>query len=567
VTAADLNQVVLPAAHGTQIVKMRVGPVLSLGTNSVIALTDSGVLLLLRDAVNAPVLLKISQGVADFAIATRPAGLAHVLTVGAEGLKLGAAVPGGDGTLGARVECFALPLAKGLWADATRIDVAHDDGSLQIVAATSTKLLRGRWSLASERFDERDPLPTGGEIQFLALGDLNPLPGVEVAVGSNALVELYDSLASETLRPPYASYAPLLGSFIDVQRIPFGADQRDSLGLVERGAATDFFRELSSTGMSDPISSAHLRASDVSYGALDLAPGCTSACPQTDMALAMTDGEILILSGHPQAAGGMQFSFDALQLYYLNLAALLHDATLSDLRVSCGDLDGDGDGDLACAARSSGAAKLVVVPNNCAVTANETVEPPTVQLGAPSGPVFSVASGLVGASQLRVALPVSVRKPNSFADAPTHARVRMYTRRYHVEEGPQDPVSPFLWFDRTLLLNCPSPFLPGEACTLQIDTGNQALPVNFQDPSETLSPDETLIYIEITPLLEVSEEQFISALPTNWVGSANPAIVYALRCTNEPDEFSFLCHVHSGAPLINEIHRRKRIRPIGTPPQ
>jgi hypothetical protein len=569
VSAADLNEVLLPPQYGTHVVKVRVGPVLTLGTNSVIALTDYGVLLLLRDAVNAATLLPIAMGVTDFAIASTPDRLAHVLTVGDEGLKLGLATPGGDGTLGARLDFSTVALAEGLWTGATRMDAAYDAGSLQIVAAGGTKLMRARWTLATQRFVEQNETVATGTIQFLALGDFAPSAGLEVAFGTNSLLTLHASVDAATLPAPYGSAAPFLGSFLDVQRIPRGADQRDSLGLLERTATTDVFRELSSTGMSDPIASGALRASDISYGAMDLAPGCTSNCLQTDMALAMGDGEMLVLNGHPQAAGGMQFGFDGLQLHYLNVSALLDDETVSQTRAACGDLDGDGDGDVAYAAVIGGVARFVVIRNNCAVTANEAVVPPTVQIVGSSASQITVPSSLIGSNKLRVALPVSVSKPATFQLPPSHIRVRMFTRRYEelAPANEQDPVSPVLWLERTLTLTCPTPFGATSVCTAQIDTGEQFLPVDFLNPTEELSAENTLIYVEITPLLEVSEEEFLAGLPTNWVGSYNRSLLVALICQNEIDDFSSTFACHGGAPLINELHRRKRIRPVGTPPQ
>jgi len=566
-TGADLNEVALPSEYGTHVVKMRVGPVLEHGTNSVVALTDAGVLLLLRDAINSPALQPIAVGVTDFAIEAAPRGLARVFTVGLEGLKVSAITPGGDGTHGASLDFSSAVQTPDMWADATRIEVAHDAGWLQIVAAAGANLLRGQWSLDNDEFIELSPTSAQADIEFLALADLTTSPGWELAFGTNALIELYESVDAESLPSPYGSVAPLLGSFIDVQRIPLGADVRDSLGLIERAAVTDVFRELSSTGMSAPIASGALRTSDVSYGAMDLAPGCTSNCLQTDLVLALTSGEMLVLNGQPQAAGGMQFGFDMFQLHYLNFAALLNDTTVSDTRTACGDLDGDGDGDLAYAALVGGVAKFVVVRNNCAVAESYTT--PSAQITGPSAARFSVPATLVGATELRVALPVSVRKPSTFPAPPSHARVRMFTRKYD-ETRPahlQDPVSPILWYDRMLPLSCPNPFVAGDVCPLQIDTGDQPLPVDFLDPNEQLNADNTLIYVEITPLLEVGENEYLSALPTNWVGSFNTALVHALICVNEPDEFSGAFGCIGGAPMINELHRRKRIRPIGTPPQ
>ena len=74
VTAADLNQIVLPVSGGAHVVKMRVGPVLTLGTNSVIALTSDGVLWLVRDAINAPVLVEIAEGSRTSPSRRRPRG-------------------------------------------------------------------------------------------------------------------------------------------------------------------------------------------------------------------------------------------------------------------------------------------------------------------------------------------------------------------------------------------------------------------------------------------------------------------------------------------------------------
>lgn len=566
-TAADVHEFVLPAQFGTHVVKLRAGPVLEHGANAVVALTDAGVLLLLRDAINAPVLLPIAVGVTDFAVASAPGQLARVITVGLEGLKLGAATPGGDGTLGASIEFSAAPFAPDLWAEATRLDVAHDAGWLHIVAAASSKLLRAQWSPSNDQFVEHEPTIDDAGVEYVALADLTTSAGLELAFGTNALIKLHASANAATLPAPYGTVEPLLGSFIDVQRIPLGADLRDSLGLIERAATTDVFRELTASGLSAPIASGALRASDAAYGPMDLAPGCTANCPQTDMALAMSDGDVLVLSGQPQAAGGVQFGFDLLQLHGLSLAALLNNATLSETRIASGDLDGDGDGDVACAALVGGAAKFVVVRNNCAVSENSAT--PTVQIVGPAATRFSVPTSLVGETQLRVALPVSVRKPNTFSAPPSHARVRMFTRKYD-ETRPahlQDPISPILWYERTLSLSCPSPFLTNDVCTMQIDTGDQALPVDFLDPEEQLTVDNTLIYVEITPLLEVSENEYLSALPTNWVGSHNHALLVALICDNETDEFSVSFPCATGAPLINEIHRRKRIRPVGTPPQ
>jgi hypothetical protein len=125
---------------------------------------------------------------------------------------------------------------------------------------------------------------------------------------------------------------------------------------------------------------------------------------------------------------------------------------------------------------------------------------------------------------------------------------------------------------------CPGPWSAGYSCAVAVNIPMTDLPLNYLPPGDQLTTGNTLLYFELTPVQYGEMGAVLSAPQTFWVGAVGTALLTQLICLREPDDFSSSYGAcaptgggpgspSSGAPLINELHRRKRIRPIGTPPQ
>jgi hypothetical protein len=284
-----------------------------------------------------------------------------------------------------------------------------------------------------------------------------------------------------------------------------------------------------------------------------------------------------VFHGDPQAAGGMQFNFDATQLSALNLATLVGEGITHGLNVSAGDLDGDGDGDIAYAGvfnvASTEKAQFVFVRNNCTAATTAPIDAECTVSPDPS------SAGLD--DKLAFDVTLKVPKPSNFAVHPTHAQVTIYVREYSATSATNPLISPYPIFDRRLAL--PAPVAPETRSTLSLVINQPPiqLPAPWNGPSTApaLVGVNVIAYVQVTPVLQLENSLEVFGPSSNFIGAFNTTLLDAL-CVNEsadPDEFfdpdycpqadDVGCQTEDGAPLINELHRRKRIRPKGTPPQ
>ncbi|MBL8804459.1 MAG: hypothetical protein JNN27_20855 [Planctomycetes bacterium] len=575
-----LEPLALPSSYGQSVVKLHAGPMVTSGVQDGLALTNSGSLVVIRSPLLAAGVHRVATDVVDFAATTPGAGQrAFVVAIGPEGLRLGELTAGGEDTLGATLD-FSNVLDVGTWSSASNVDVIEQEGVLFIVGSAESKLCRATYNIESTEYLAYDDWLCPSQIEFLAVAELSPAKaGPEVVWGTGAQLSLLGDFEAQNLPSPFKSVPALFGTILSVKRIPFGADVRDSLGVVERAASTDVFREITDVVDSAPIATAHLRVADMAYGSVGLSAGCTSNCVPTDALVAAVGGENLIFQGMAQATGGFQFEFLPSQPSAFHMSSLLCNAAVTQTRVALGDLDGDGDGDVLYAALVNGAAQFVALENTCSVNdpnlaANVSVD----TIGASFAPDSSGTAVDVGVT-------ANVRMPPNWSVPPTHLRVRVYTRKYTLEPAgsptplQQDPVSPILWYDRDLLLTntlCAGPWGVGYSCSVPVNIPWTDLPLNYLPPGDQLTTGNTLLYFELTPVQYGELGAVLSAPQTFWVGSVSVGLLNQLICVREPDEFSSsfgsCAPVNPGgpspgAPLINEIHRRKRIRPIGTPPQ
>lgn len=589
VTTDQLVKIPLPIEHGEAVLKLLAGPVLAAGRSDIVALTDTGRLILVREGLTGETVQLLAEDIFDFAIAHVEGERARVVAVGAGGLYVGLySETAGVGTLS-----FGSPSAGGDWSFAAMVDAAGAGSSIQIVAAKGTTIIRGAYDVSTEHFTEANSAVIGAPIQFLALADVYPDAGVELAVGSSSVLNFYKGLANPSMALAANPLTPLpTASFIDVQRIPKGADIRDSFGVVQRHPATDVFYELTSaiqasTGApapSAPIATGHLRHAATAYRPMGLAPGCFSNCTPTDLVFVAATSETLVFQGDPQAVGGMQFSYDATQLSALNLSALVGQGTPSGLRATAGDLDADGDGDLAYAALfgtgPSAIPQFVLVRNDCATIPQESVETNCIDAEGNGAPLTQTFLG--------IETGLSIPQPATFPTPANRALIEVFVRQYVADPIvlPQPEVSPVLFHSGRYDLVVPPPPQPPppgpstQRSTLDLSVPAQVLPGPWPSPfgANPMDADEVLVYMRVTPILQRPNQVDLTGPASILVGSVNSQLLLEL-CNEMPlDDIyqaSFCdleilpdgCPGTNGAPLINEFFRRRRIRPMGTPPQ
>lgn len=585
VTTEQLVTIPLPIEHGEAVLKLLAGPVLTAGRSDIVALTDTGRLILVRDGLTGENVQLLTDSIVDFAIADVQGGRARVVAIGDGGLYVGLY----SETAGVETLSFESSSAGGDWSFAAMVEAAGDGSSIQIVASKGTTIIRGAYDLSTEYFTEANSAVIGTPIQFLALADVYPDAGLELAVGSSSVLNFYKGLANPSMALAANPLTPLpTASFIDVQRIPKGADIRDSFGVVQRHPATDVFYELTSaiqasTGApapSAPIATGHLRHAATAYRPMGLAPGCDSNCTPTDLVFVAATSESLVFQGDPQAVGGMQFSYDATQLSALNLSALVGQGTPSGLRVTAGDLDADGDGDLAYAALfgtgPSAIPQFVLVRNDCATIPQESVETNCLDAEGNGAPLTQTFLG--------IGVELSIPRPATFPAPANRALVEVFVRQYLSDPGvlPQPEVSPVLFHSGRYDLVVPPPPPPGsstERSTLDLSVGGQ-LPGPWPSPAsaDPMDAEEVLLYMRVTPILQRPNQVDLTGPASILVGSINADLLLEL-CNEVPLDDIYQasycdqqilpegCPGTNGAPLINEFFRRRRIRPMGTPPQ
>jgi hypothetical protein len=531
---------------------------------------SEGRLSMLRDPMSAPRAILLATNVRDFTVLPPFDGLSRVAITTDEGLFL-STITTLDGTQGASLKFVSL-VAAGSWCNAVKLDAASDDATKAlIVGVQGTNVLRGKVTSAGQ-FNPVASIPYGFAITHLAAADAHSAAGVEVAVGDDYSLSFY--LESSTT----VSYiTPLLAStsFLQVARIPLGADVRDSFGIVERLPTTDAFRELVETTQSAPIYSGALQVSHADFGAIGTQTVVPFVAGPTDMVFATEGGEFMALHGTPQVGGGMPFSFDFNDWALLDLSAELDGALLTSA-FSVADFDGDGDGDLAVWGDDEGSAFVALVRNDCSVEQTEA----TVEVLSPQVDPFVIdgeggggGAPLTGETEVGVDVQLEVRQPPVFDGAiPTHVQVKIYVREYYeYATAPypiQPDVSPDIWWEDILVVTPGTTTPTVTPHTSELVFEPLQLPLSLATVPEQLFSDNTLLYVELVPQIRTgsgsgsqSGELVQRANATVWVGSANEALMTQLICRQEYDEFSSDYCTDTG-PQVTYVHRRKVLRNI-----
>lgn len=559
------HAVSLPQELAGAATKLRTAPLFTPGVHEFLALVGTR-LILIRDAMSAPRPLVIAEDVRDFCVIPASGGRSAVAIVGDAGLLLSTPIELASPDEGQTL-IFESVDAEAGWNHATRIEAAGPSQGVHLVACFENEVLHGLLE-ANGALVKLPTIDAGDFVSHLAVADAHSRSGAEIAVGMGSRIDLYfESYGHSEPVVPYLSVYAVSNGFTHLSRVPLGADVRDSFGVNQTTAATDIFYEIAGTAVSDPIYGAHVRVNDVAFAPMGISfnPLVTL---QTDMAIATDAGELVALHGVPQGAPGIPFVFDFAQISAVSVSTLLGGASVADLRVACGDLDGDGDGDFGLANNYGGVASFVFLRNDCS-----TREP----VGQPIIAVAVDTTGMAGdgnwSEEVGVIADLQVRQPPIFEGlVPTHVRVKVYVREFYVglPSEEQEPVSPAVWFEADLdaepdtSTNPPAPF----KALLTIPISSE-LPFSLASPYAQLNTGNALLYFELVPMRKnpVNGEVIQRANATVWVGSENEALLRHLICDADPDEFSDLydCGAttgEDGGQLITEVHRRKVIRPI-----
>ncbi len=566
--ADNLHTVPWPEEFGGAPDKMASGALFEPNGMQLLALSN-GVLSMVRDPLSTPRAIALAESVVDFTVLPPVDGVSKVAFVNENGLHLSSIAPCGDGEgdEGSTLE-FSLLDTAAEWTVVTLLDSAAEGSNVQIVGACGQSVLRGKFSEEWE-FSEGVTLGLSFTVTHLAAADAHSNGGVEVAAGDAYSIGFYfqDSSSQSYVTPILAPTG-----FLQVARIPLGADVRDSFGILERHATTDSLRELVETTFSDPIYSGGLQVSSVDFGAIGTQTVVPFVLGPTDMVFSTTSGDFMALHGVPQLGSGMPFSFDFYNWALLDLASNLEGALLTST-FSVADFDGDGDGDLAVWGDDEGNEFVALVRNDC----NVAQPAPTVEMLAPHSDPFLIDNGggssITGEPDLGVDVTLEVRQPPVFDGAiPTHVQVKIYVREYHYAAGPPYPiqpeVSPDVWWEDILVVTPGTTTPTVTPHTAELLFAPVQLPMSLGAEPEQLYAENTLIYLELVPQIRTgtgsgaqSGSLVQRANATIWVGSANEQLMDQLICEQEFDEFSGPYCTDTG-PHVTYVHRRKVVRYI-----
>lgn len=564
VTPSQVHTIPALAGQGLEITKLRAGVVFTPGVNELLALHGTD-LVLVRDAMSAPKLLVVANEVADFAVLPAIGGVSRVVVVGPEGLRISTVIDGGP-DVGATLSFRTVLNAS--WEDVTMLDASLSGGLVHIVGAAGSQVRRGKYDQSA--FSPMPSLAAGGQIQQLAIADAHSHVGLEVAVRlvEGARFFLEDSAI------PYLSLLGSPGQYIRLDRIPRGANVRDSFGVWTRNTVTDEFVEVVDAQVSLVLYGGPFRLNDVSYGAVGITYQPTISTLETDLVMASQNNEIVALHGLPQAPASYPFWLDPTQFSIHSAQALLGDLDVNNLRVACADFDGDGDGDLALASNAADEPYFAFVRNDCTYADADAVVEPYVPDETPPTPPNSFT--FMGFTEMGAYTQLEVRQPPIFNNVPpTHVRVRVFIREYFDDPlmlpEQQPVVSPEVWWetapsmDLQVMANQPLLYSNAPHQAL-LNIPETLLPISLTS-GLPLMTNQVIAYFEFVPLIKQNGVVVQRANATVWVGSLQVELLARLICVNEPDEFSefFPCSSYTGedgGQLITEMHRRKVIRPI-----
>ncbi|MEY2746253.1 MAG: hypothetical protein RL112_1295 [Planctomycetota bacterium] len=525
------------------------------GTDDLLVLAG-GDLVLVRDPLVAPRFVGLVSGVRDFAVLPGAGGLARVAIVGAQGLWLSTTR---DGLETGPALAFDEQVPLSGWEEVELLDAAGASDGWTIVGAGPSGLLRAHKPKDSEVVERLEQIELPFAVVHLAAGDALAAGGVEFAVASCSQAAFFDATGAQYLGRSTA------GNFVDLERIPGGADARDSFGLASRHAQGDLLEEIVGGAAMAPVHGGDLRIQDLSYG--QAGPGWPATTLQrADLLLATTSGHMVVLHGTPQVAGATTFDWNAALWTVVPLPSGPLPAWPSQACVAAGDFDGDGDGDLAVAGALGGAGWVALVRNDMAQPERPTALVQFVGIAGTTPELLrATGGGEVGVDAL-----LSIARPTTFgAQAPNKVRVRIYTREYDpAVVGPRPDVSSAIWHDQTCDV-FPDPLNP-DLFLAPVVVPPKALPDGTQGP---LDPTTTLLYFELIPQLWQGGTMVMRASASIHVAAGDANLLAQVVCVDEPDEYSVgssLCDPSStgGAPIFTDTHRRRVLRRIPPlPPQ
>jgi hypothetical protein len=563
----DSDQIVSvpwPQECGGVPTKMAAGALFEPNGMQLLVLSD-GVLSMVRDPLSAPRAIVLAESVIDFVVLPTVGGVSRVAFVSEAGLHLSSIVSGGDSqglTLG-----FSLLETDAEWGAVTLLDAAADGSNVQIVGARGATVLRGKLSDNGD-FEAGVTLELGFTVTHLAAADAHSNSGVEVAAGDAYSLGFYfEDSSGESYVTPIVSTV----GFVQVARIPNGADVRDSLAVIDRTSTSDILRELVEGTFSDPIGSGGLQVSHAAYHPVGIAAVSPFAVGPTDMLFASTGGDFMALHGIPQVGVYAPFAFDMSRWALLDLETPLGEAPLTSV-FALADFDSDGDGDLAVFVEGGDGNFIAFVENHCEI---DSATASVLAVNPETSPYSSGGTSSFNSSdELGVDLTLEVRQPPVFdGEIPTHVQVKIYVREYYSYSSPPYPIQPDVlpdvWWEDILVVTpgTTTPEVTPHTAVLQFEP--LLLPMSAEP--EQLNSDNTILYFELIPQRRTgtgsgaqSGELIQRGNPTIWVGSANEDLMRQLICNQEPDEFSE-GYCNNTGPHVTYVHRHKVIRYI--PPQ